>query len=148
MASDYRATLDLGSVVQGADEYFVCIQPSCDALRLKEPTPFIFASLLINVSEFDVVVRNSADEAICLKLDTQASRNRTFTFDPDKSTHTVLSSTKNDAQTFTSTSREDFTWICDLGTFFAQRFVHRIASNLSRIGLDEFEWQRRHSPRS
>ena len=146
--SNYHARLDLGSILQAEAGYFLCIQPSCDTLRLEGPTQFIFASLSINDSTFDVVVRNSEGEDICLRLDTKASMIQTFTFDPDESTRTVLSETDKDGQTFKSTSGELFTWVCDLKRFFAQRFVHRIASDLSRIGLDEFEWQRRHSPRS
>ena len=147
VGSDHRAKLDFGSIIVGEDdEYLVCIQPSCDALRLGGSTQFIFASLSKDRSVFDVVVRDLEDQEICLKLNSKASMIRTFTFDPDETTGTVLSSTDNGERTFTSTSRVKFTWMCDLRTSFAQRFVHRIASTLSRIGLEEFEWQRLHSP--
>ena len=146
----YRAKLSLGSIVREGKEYFVCIQPACDALRLKEATQFIFASLSTDISptdtsSFDVVVRNSEGEDIPLKLDDQASKIRTATFEHDQDTGIVLSSVDESIRTFRSTKKEVFVWVCDLRTSFAQRFVHRIANNLSRIGLDEFEWQRRHS---
>jgi len=149
VSSDYQASLDLGSIVLSQDEYFVCIQPSCDALRLSGKTQFIFASLSnsnkASRQPFDVVIRDLRDNDICLKLNCKASMIRTVSFDPDDTTKTVLTSIDNGFRKFTSASGEDFIWICDLRTSFAQRFVHRIASNLSRIGLDEFEWQRRHS---
>ena len=141
--SDYRAKLDLGSIVLLGDEYFACIQPSCDALRLSDATQFIFAPLLKDESSFDVVVRDLGGNDICLKLKPKASEIRTVSFNPENGI--VLTSAKDDVRKFTSISDEDFIWICDLRTSFAQRFVHRIASDLSRIGLDEFEWQRRHS---
>jgi hypothetical protein len=36
-------------------------------------------------------------------------------------------------------------WIGDLRMPFAMRFVHRISTQLTRVGLDEFEWQRKYS---
>jgi hypothetical protein len=143
---EWRARLDLGSIVRAGDEYLVCIQPTCDALRLTEAAQFIFASLSVNGSEFDVVVKNAEGTDVCLKLDAQASRIRTVSFAPDVETGAILSSGAAHDFKFTSVGDEAFVWICDLRTSFAQRFVHRIANNLSRIGLDEFEWQRRHAP--
>lgn len=141
------ARLDLGSIVRADEEYLVCVQPTCDALRLSEPAQFIFAALSVNDSEFDVVIKNAEGNEVCLKLNTQASKIRTVSFAPDKSTGAVLSSGAADDFRFKSTDGKYFTWICDLRTSFAQRFVHRIANDLSRIGLDEFEWQRRHAPK-
>ena len=144
--SDYRAKLTLGSIVREDGEYLVCIQPSCDALRLRGATQFIFASLTSETSVFDVVVKGTARGDICLKLNSHASTIRTVTFDPDENTGRVLSRAGDSGQTFISTKGEAFIWVCDLRTSFAQRFAHRIAQNLSRAGLDEFEWQRLHSP--
>lgn len=144
--SDYRATLGLGSIVRRGAEYLVCIQPSCDALRLRRTTQFIFASLTSANSVFDVVVREPAGANICLKLNAQASTVQTAPFDPDQNTGRILTVARESGQAFVSTAGEEFIWVCDLRTLFAQRFAHRIAQNLSRVGLDEFEWQRRHLP--
>ena len=43
--ANYRAKLDLGSVVRLHRCYLLCIQPRCDAVRLDGPTRFIFAPL-------------------------------------------------------------------------------------------------------
>lgn len=146
----YQANLDLGSIVWAENQYFVCIQPSCDALRLSGETQFIFAFLPEDTQgdSFDVVVRNLEGNDICLKLNRKASKIRTVSFDPDDATGTVSTSIENGVRKFTSTSGKAFIWICDRRTSFAQRFVHSIVSNLSRIGLDEFEWQRRRSSSS
>ena len=146
----YRAKLDLGSIIMCGNEYLVCIQPSCDAVRLSGATQFIFAELSKDSKTFDVVVRDLKGEDVCLKLNAKACKIRTVKFNPEGSTGIVSSSTDEDGRKFTSIACEaqEFTWICDLKISFAQRFVHRIATNLSRIGLDEFEWQRDQSPRS
>ena len=148
VAPDWVARLDLGSIVRAGDEYLVCIQPTCDAVRLSGPAQFIFATLSANDNEFDVVVKNVDGGEVCLKLNTQASKIRAISFAPNPAAGAVMSSGVTDGFKFTSVSDEIFVWLCDLRTSFAQRFVHRIASNLSRIGLDEFEWQRRHAPSS
>ena len=142
---EWRARLDLGSVVRRGDDYFVCIQPSCDALRLTEPTQFIFASLHKDEAAFDLVVQDLADAEVCLKLGPKASNIMTATFAPDGASKVVLSSPCNEGGAFASSAGETFAWVCDLRTSIALRFSHRIANDLSRIGLDEFEWQRRFS---
>lgn len=147
VSSTYQASLDLGSIVLAQGRYLVCIQPSCDALRLSGETQFIFASLSCDSKwdSFDVVIKNIDDKDVGLKLNPKASKIMTASFCPNSDTGTVSSSIRGGVRKFMSTSGEEFTWICDLRTSFAQRFVHRIASDLSRIGLDEFEWQRSRS---
>ena len=143
--SGYRATLSLGTIVTWSEAYWVCIQPVCDAVRLKVPTQFMFAELSNDEATFDVIVKNTAGKETCLRLDTRASAMRSGIFGPDPGSGRILSGTGSAIQTFTSTKGEEFVWVCDLRTSLAQRFAHRIANNLSRIGLDEFEWQRRQS---
>ena len=146
VAPEYSAKLTLGTIVHSNDEYLVCVQPACDAVRLQEFTAFVFSRLVIDPNRFDVVVSNPVGTTVCLKLNPRASSVRTIDFAPDAASGTVVSASDSDEQTFVDVSGRRFTWICDLKTSFALRFSHRIANNLSRIGLDEFEWQRRHSP--
>ena len=148
VARDYQAQLSLGTVVKrtDTDEYLICIQPLCDALRLSIATPFIFASLSIDDDMFNVVVRDLVgSKDIRLKLDSKASKIQSVEFEPDPEARRVLSSSNSACRAFKSTTQQEFIWICDLRIPIAQRFVHLIASDLSRIGLDEFEWLRRHA---
>ena len=68
--SGYRATLSLGTIVSVGEEYFVCIQPACEAVRLEGPTKFLFAALFDDVTSFDVMVKDAAGEEIGLRLRT------------------------------------------------------------------------------
>ena len=148
VARDYQAQLSLGTVVKrtDTDEYLICIQPLCDALRLSIATPFIFASLSIDDDMFNVVVRDLvSSKDIRLQLDSKASKIQSVEFEPDPEARRVLSSSNSACRAFKSTTQQEFIWICDLRIPIAQRFVHLIASDLSRIGLDEFEWLRRHA---
>ncbi len=139
--ADFRAKLDLGAVVRSGQCYLLCIQPRCDAVRLDDPTRFVFAHLTKSDSPFDLIVQDG-DSDVALKLEESVAGLRYYTFDPDPDTRTVLAATN---RRFTDAEGRSFTWLCDLRDPIAQRFVQRIASTLSRIGLDEFEWQRRHA---
>ena len=140
--ANYRAKLDLGSVVRLDRCYLLCIQPRCDAVRLDGPTRFIFAPLLESDSAFDLIVKDGQADEIFLKLDESAARLRHYTFEPDPDTRTVLTSS---GDSFNDVEGRAFGWVCDLRAPIARRFVQRIAASLSRIALDEFEWQRRHA---
>jgi len=142
----WRARLDLGSIVRRGEDYFLCIQPACDALRLNEPTQFIFAALHRDEGAFDLVVKDVAGAEVCLRLETKAANIVTATFAPDGDAKVVLSSLAAEDFAFVASSGEIFAWMADLRVSIALRFVHRIANDLARIGLDEFEWQRRFAP--
>ena len=140
--ADYRPKLDLGSVVRLNGCYLLCLQPRCDAVRLDGPTPFLFAPLQESRSPFDLVIKDDYARDILLKLDASVSKLRLYEFQPDSATHTVLAS---EDRFFSDLTGCSFAWICDLRDPIARRFVERIAAGLSRIALDEFEWQRRHA---
>lgn len=139
--ADFIAKLDLGAVLCSDQRYLLCIQPRCDAVRLDDPTRFVFAQLTKSDSPFDLIVQDGKSD-VALKLEESAAGLQHYTFNPDSDTRTVLATTK---RCFTDTEGRSFAWLCDLRNVIAQRFVQRIASSLSRIGLDEFEWQRRHA---
>lgn len=142
---NWRARLDLGSVVRRGEDYFLCIQPACDTLRLKVPSQFIFAALHKDEAAFDLVVKDASGAEICLRLEPKAANIVTATFAPDAAAEAVLSGLMAEDFAFVSASGETFAWMADVRVSIALRFVHRIANDLSRIGLDEFEWQRRFS---
>ena len=146
MKENFQARLDLGTIVRLGDEFLVCVQPTCDTLRLQGETQFLFAFLSKNEAQFDLMVQDLDGDEAPLKLNAKASSLKAMVFEPDRSTGTVISTTVKEGGVFESTSGEQIAWLCDLRISFAQRFVHRIATDLSRIGLAEFEWQRRHAP--
>ena len=137
--TDYRPKLDLGAVVRFGGRYLLCVQPRCDTVRLDEPTRFVFARLMESASPFDLIVQDGQSD-VTLRLDESAAGLQYYTFEPDAETRSVLTATH---RSFSDNQRRLFTWLCDLRDPIAQRFVQRIAASLSRIALDEFEWQRR-----
>ncbi|WP_156139419.1 hypothetical protein [Sphingomonas sp. 35-24ZXX] len=113
---------------------------------MDKPTQFIFAALHRDEVAFDLVVKDVAGAEVCLRLETKAANIVTATFAPDADAKVVLSSLAAEDFTFTASSGETFAWMADLRVSIALRFANRIANDLARIGLDEFEWQRRFAP--
>ena len=55
--------------------------------------------------------------------------------------HVVVAQLENGKKYFLSGERK-YEWIGDLRSAIASRIVHQVTTQLSRVGLDEFEWQR------
>ena len=143
--NDTQVKLDLGSIVCTEGKYLLCIQPRCDAIRLSASTEFLFARLDSGGNgSFELAVHHPEDGYVELSLDKKAVKTLKYKFIPDSKTGTVLCS---EGGIFKSAGRKSFIWICDLRDAVAQGFVDRIATDLSRVAQDDFEWQRRHNPR-
>jgi hypothetical protein len=136
--------LALGTIVvkgSKSPEYWLCLQPLCDAVRRTANTKFPFLPLVPAEDRFQIVVGNR-DKMVRLKVVADANAVKPYTFAPSPS-GMVEAKTNEDGYWFTSTSGVRFWWLGNLKPAAAQRVVHRFASNVSRIGLEESEWLRR-----
>ena len=50
--------------------------------------------------------------------------------------------TRAEKKNFQAESGEKFTWLSELNKEYTQALVHRIASNGSRVGMNQLEWLR------
>jgi hypothetical protein len=150
-ATSWRPRLELGTVVvTDADEYFVCLQPVCDSVRLvpEQSHPFIFSGCERKDSKFDLVVLDKNGSNVCLRFNEQPFKTRLFNLKPTDGGEVRAKTVSANQHVFEATSNEgalNLTWIGDLRAPFAMRLAHRVATELSRIGLDEFEWLRKHA---
>lgn len=145
---DWRPRLRLGSIVQGADRLLVCIQPVCDSVRLTGRQPFMFAPLEENEKRFDIVVHRDDAGSMCLRIDARPHSIYMMSFGPSDACHYPRAERDDDGRLFFESADEPparLEWIADLRTPVAQRLIHHIATRLSRVGLEEFEWQRKYS---
>ena len=197
--------LDFGTIVQREGQYFVCLQPICDTVRLKAATPFIFipadiapqrtivqiikpgeeskdagsdgvtqsetasgskeqvkasgkdkkpngtegkqATEIKEPTSFDIVVKSPEGADCRLRVGSKASQTQTFRFSPNR--HQAIFATQSgDQWTFHDEQGSSFRWIADIRGPYVQRLAQRVANDLSRIGLDEFEWLRRKADRN
>jgi hypothetical protein len=105
-------------------------------LRLSQPTP--------PNDQFGLVVRVD-EEFVRLRIVTRASKLKTFEFNPDRDVQAVIA-TIDDKQHYWFESKDPairWRWIAELKFEQAQRAVNLFASQNSRVGLTESEWQRR-----
>ena len=149
--SKYRPILSLGTIVLSSrgqeDQYWLCVQPKCDSVRIKQSRKFMFLKMGIvtDNDKFDVVIKNN----IKLKVNYKIHESSFFTFE---TRNTVIKGKKKKLKNeyyFESinflNNKEHLEWIGELKPNHAQRIAHKYASQLSRIGLDESEWLRRSS---
>lgn len=147
--------LSLGTVIQGvvSGEYLVCIQQSCDSVRIKpeESRRFIFLPLKNQQDKKNIdVVTREGGEYLYFKVDYSNSfKLRTIKF----STNTGYILAVWDGSNFIfepdyssgdfDPAQEKFRWSFDLKDLHAQRILNEFASKMSRVGLDESEWLRK-----
>ena len=133
------------------DEVWLCITPSCDSIRIPAAGgDFSFAALSKpSAASFDLVVPDGADYR---RLELAKKRTRLITLElvPDANGDVVA--TKVDGEfRFEVKALDDqpagtLRWLAELKPMHAQRLLQRYASNLSRVGVDDFEWHRMQMP--
>lgn len=143
--------LKLGTIVavedNGRPRYFLCIQPVCDSVRLKEWRPFPFLRLRERTSEsdhpFDFVV---PDGGVLKRLAVSWKPYDIHLIDmkPEKSSRSVKADRVLEHWHFQRRdSGSPIRWLADLKPAFAHRVVTRFVAEVSRVGLTESEWLRR-----
>lgn len=147
---DKEKTLKLGSVVhhKDEDEYFLCIQPICDSVRLREGRVFVFVRMdkggegdNDDASHIIVMSDGTVRELV---FEPRAYNCFTSMFSPDSARQEIVAKPDgHGALFFKNTDGEKFYWVDQLRASHAQRAVVRFASDLSRVGLTEAEWLRR-----
>ena len=142
----WRPQLTQGSIIEVNGSYLVCIQPLCDAVRLQASRPFLFARLSVVEEKFDIIVRTSAGTDVRLAADLRPYQLIAMSFRPSEGAHFPVADKDADGNFAfrpDGDSAKPARWIADLREAHAMRLIQRVASRLSRVGLDEFEWQRK-----
>jgi hypothetical protein len=145
-----KPQLSLGAVVANTHpkngvevtDYWVCLQPVCDSVRLKSNRsfPFVPLNLVDDTNEHVIVVEEGGDVRYL-----QGKYNpyliEMIEFAPGQNEQ-VFAENLGGRPTFTSMDGRNFTWIAELRPAHAQRIAHRVAVEVGRIGLVESEWGR------
>jgi hypothetical protein len=152
--------LTLGTIVEditdgeGSREYLLCIQPRCDSVRLggeERKYPFLpYERLESGEAEFDLILRER-DEYIRLRLLSKPFHFKTEIFKPSTDNPDAVRASGQDGgfifESESSDSKRRFRWVAELKREQAQREILGFTSNMSRVGLDEFEWLRLSAPK-
>lgn len=147
--------LHLGCVVKKGEDYYLCVQPGCDSVRIptseeiespsdesqeaKSPKSFLFLKLKKTDEKVDFYIPDK-DEFIGFSIHYNHFENYYFSGD----SRGVVS--LNDNKCYKTYSKEDspieFQYLCCLKPMFAQKIANEFAANISRVGIDQFEWLR------
>jgi hypothetical protein len=128
--------LQLGCVLKRqaeSSEYYLCLQPPCDSVRIEEQTGFIFCGLQDNPKSNISFYINYENENIAFKIDYRSRYVFVFEGNNKISLTDVL----------VSKNKKEFTCIGQLKPMFAQKIANEFASGISRVGIDQFEWLRK-----
>jgi hypothetical protein len=138
--------LKIGTTAQA--KYWMCVQPECDSLRLKQRTAFPLLPLeIVPVGEpFHLVVRSADTESVRLRVLSKPMNLRMEPFDPtDVAAGTVSAALDTGEWFFGAASGVRYTWIADMKPQHALWFADLLSSQMRRVGLVQSEWLRRWS---
>jgi len=146
---DSTRTLCLGTIIKSSynDRYYLCLQPVCDSVRLKEARLFPFVTLDAKSADdkFGIVIVREGDEklsTVYLQPQTKPHQLQLITFAPQDGHDRIQTSKNSNTYVFTNIDGIEFEWVGELRNEHAMRIVHEFVTNMSRIGLNESEWLR------
>lgn len=133
-----------GTTVSGKNEYWICIQPKCDSVRLAEDEniyqgrSFMFLSLAERSTNGDIVL----DSKLGFKIEYNIIKSRQFMFKPTKKGMVVVKGNTPNDWFFLDSFGRRFEYIAELKNDFAQGVVNTFASQVSRVATNHSEWLR------
>ena len=139
--------LSLGAIVREKTdkndaEYWLCVQPKCDGVRIQKNRSFLFLKLIKVKTDFHFIVKDF-DEYVFLFVDYSLYNIMQRKFKAKDGVILAESNTNNEFYFQICDGGNKYYWIAELKDTFAQRIVNRLSAHMSRVGLDESEWLRR-----
>ena len=138
-----------GTIIKeiGSDNYYGCIQPPCDCLRIEqEGRPFLFTPLQeVSIdSSFDIsFLFDSTDTPYYLSKHKKAYRVKSIHFIPSTAGENIYAEPSNQGYIFKDADDKEYVFCMQLNEIHALRLIQTYSSDLARIGLMESDWQRR-----
>lgn len=148
--SSYEMRLTFGTIVfklndSGGKEFFMCIQPVCDTIRLKHDTPNPFPLLKLLPSKFGkgFCIEVQPGEIIWLKTNPKPNHIEIYHFTAHTKEEAYVKFNLSDDDLYCETiSNQKFFWVADMKNTHAHFSVSPLASRMGTLGIDEFEWLR------
>lgn len=154
----FRPMLTLGTVLKSlgpvnesevplyaglTDEFYICMQPRCDSVRLEGNAGFPFQTAEASTGVFNLVVKERGQTSgTPLLMRSKLSNVVTISFAPETETKAVRAASQEDGFIFTDVHGRKFIWLGDLRDMKAQQDASALAATLHRVGLDQLEWLR------
>ena len=143
-------SLTLGTILFSETDpgapYWICLQPKCDSVRIKDRRSFPMVpmtQLKDQRKDFEIVVKHH-DSWVLLSVSRRPADINMFTFEPNGDSMNKVTATPIDSLLkITSTEGKTFEWVAELKDEHAQRIANEFAGSFSRVGVSESEWVRR-----
>ena len=142
--------LEPGTILKHLEEpnienYFICIQPACDCVRIpKKGRKFLFLPLIPSQDKFDICIPKEQIASLNLKVDDKAYSIKLIHFTPPKASEPIHANRTGTQWMFLSDEPSiSYEWIATLKSELVLRLAHNYGKNVSRVGITESEWQRR-----
>lgn len=147
---DITPRLEAGVVLENEGEYWLCIQPLCDSVRLPGPRKFPLLPLVVNVDETgspkrgsEAMIRTADGRALSVSFSTKHYELLVTEFEPSGNELSVLAQSEGNAWYFEDTNPTRYRAVCRLRSEFTQQAVQKLTSGVARTGVDPSEWLRR-----
>lgn len=142
-SSPKKHRLTTGTIIKyiNEDKFLICIQQSCDSVRIfaGEKRTFLFLPLVQGIKGEAVVV----GEQDHLIVDNTSYSIELHRFSPFENNGNITAELQENGEyVFEDTDGKQFVWVAELKELFAQHIVSAYASQLSRVGVDNSEWIR------
>ena len=143
-STSQKPALQLGTILKtsrnNADQWFLCITPVCDCVRLKEETNFLFLTLYSgDIKNADIIIKTQ--DGTFEPLIVKNKKLRTIPFKPTNGGDRI--NAKRWRKEWRVKSNDtSYQWVGELRYTKALAIVHYVAANTSKVGVDEFEWLR------
>lgn len=131
----------------GDTQYWVCLQPLCDSVRLNGTTRFPLLPLKVATDVFNYVVMDGDAPTALLQGGLKLSEIDLPGFAPARGLQTIDAAWLSGSWVFEDISRVRYVWVGSLRLDKAHRLLHSVANAAGRIGVDEFEFLRLNAPK-
>lgn len=145
--------LRLGTIVLETkgkhSQFFLCVQPLCDSVRIDKERAFPFLPLksVAEGAECDFILLDLGKN-LRFALQSKPFEVKMITFKPAHRDREIIARVAKTGRFFKATGRgSTYRWVADLKPDHAQRVANDYAYKISRVGLTESEWLRRTSMR-
>jgi len=143
-------TLQLGTILkkqnEGSCEWFLCLTPPCDCVRLEEKSNFLFLQLYSGKKDrADIIIKTQDGIFEPLIIKNKKLRTLTIPFKPTNGSDRI-NAYRWQKEWRVKSNGTSYQWVGELRHTKALAIAHQVATNTSRVGVDEFEWLRLQAP--
>lgn len=142
--------LEAGVVLENEGEYWLCVQPLCDSVRISGSRKFLLLPLVVNFDETgspkrdsEAMIRAADGTALPVSFSKKQYELLVTEFEPSGNEQSVLAQPEDNAWFFKATNQTRYRAICRLRSEFTQQAVQKLTSGVARTGVDPSEWLRR-----